>query len=184
MAELKINLNFAPCVDLEINQESIIKKKQRSYGVNPQNVSKYAQIFVKEHNRKKIATSIKHFPGHGDSTGDSHKILPSINLHITDLIENHIRPFEEAIKANIPAIMVAHVVYPALEDEILPASVSKQIIQDLLIDNLGFNGLIITDDMEMNGIKGLSRLEACIKAINAGVNMFIYRDTTKDIYNQ
>ena len=79
--------------------------------------------------------------------------------------------------------MAAHVLYPALEDEMTPASVSKKIITDLLIKELGFNGVIITDDMEMNGIKGLSRIEACTKAINAGVNMFIYRDTTKEIIN-
>lgn len=177
-----INMNFAPVLDVNTNKDNPIIG-ERAFSDKVDEVIAASKVVIKEYEKYKIITVGKHFPGHGASNSDSHKTLPSIDLHITDLMENHIRPFEEAIKANIPAIMVAHVVYPALEDEILPASISKQIINDLLIDNLGFNGVIMTDDMEMNGIKGLSRLEACTKAIKAGINMFIYRDTTKDIYN-
>ena len=91
--------------------------------------------------------------------------------------------FKEAIKLGCPAIMAAHVLYPALDNTNTPASVSKKIITDILINEMGFKGIIITDDMEMNGIKGFTRLEACIKAINAGFNMFIFRNTTGDILN-
>lgn len=177
-----INMNFAPVLDVNTNENNPIIG-DRAFSNKVEEVIAASKVVIKEYEKYKIITVGKHFPGHGAASSDSHKTLPLIDLHITDLMENHIQPFEEAIKIGIPAIMLAHVLYPALEDEMLPASVSKQIIRDLLIDNLSFEGLIITDDMEMNGIKGLSRIEACTKAINSGVNMFIYRDTTKDIYN-
>lgn len=177
-----INMNFAPVLDVNTNDENPIIG-ERAFSNKADEVIAAGKVVTKEYEKYKIITVGKHFPGHGAASVDSHKDLPLIDLHITDLMENHIRPFEEVIKTGLPAIMVAHVLYPALEDEMLPASISKQIIQDLLIDGLGYNGLIITDDMEMNGIKGFSRLEACTKAINAGVNMFIFRDTTKEIYN-
>ena len=88
---------------------------------------------------------------------------------------------KEAIKLNIPAIMVAHVLYPCFDNE-FPASISKKIISEILIKDCNFNGVIVSDDMEMNGIKGFSKIDACIKAINAGVNTFIYRDTTKEVF--
>lgn len=177
-----INMNFAPVLDVNTNDENPIIG-ERAFSNKADEVIAAEKVVIKEYEKYKIIAVGKHFPGHGATSADSHKELPLIDLHITDLMENHIRPFEEAIKMGIPAIMVAHVLYPALEDEMLPASISKQIIQDLLIDGLGYDGLIITDDMEMNGIKGLSRIDACTKAINAGVNVFIYRDTTKEIFN-
>ena len=177
-----INMNFAPVLDVNTNNDNPIIG-ERAFSNNPDEVIAAAKVVIKEYEKYKIITVGKHFPGHGAASADSHKTLPIIDLHIKDLEENHIRPFKEAIKIGIPAIMAAHVLYPALEDEMTPASVSKKIITDLLIKELGFNGVIITDDMEMNGIKGLSRIEACTKAINAGVNMFIYRDTTKEIIN-
>lgn len=177
-----INMNFAPVLDVNTNDENPIIG-ERAFSNKADEVIAAGKVVLKEYEKYKIITVGKHFPGHGAASVDSHKDLPLIDLHITDLMENHIRPFEEAIKMEIPAIMVAHVLYPALEDEMLPASVSKQIIQELLVDELGYNGVIITDDMEMNGIKGLTRIDACTKAINAGVNMFIFRDTTKEIHN-
>lgn len=177
-----INMNFAPVLDVNTNKDNPIIG-ERAFSDDTDEVIAASKVVIKEYEKYKIITVGKHFPGHGAASADSHKTLPIIDLHIKDLEENHIRPFKEAIKIGIPAIMVAHVLYPALEDEMNPASVSKKIITNLLNEELGFTGIIITDDMEMNGIKGLSRLDACIKAINASVNMFIYRDTTKDIIN-
>ncbi len=176
------NMNFAPVLDVNTNQNNPIIG-ERAFSSNTDEVITAANVVIKEYAKYGIITVGKHFPGHGDASTDSHKTLPIIDLSKEDLIQNHIRPFKEAIKIGLPAIMAAHVLYPALEEEQTPASISKKIINDLLINELEFNGVIITDDMEMNGIKGYTRLEACIKAINAGVNMFIFRDTTKDIYN-
>jgi len=177
-----INMNFAPVLDVNTNKNNPIIG-ERAFSDNPDEVIAAGKVVIKEYEKYKIITVGKHFPGHGDAGADSHQTLPLIDLNKNELENIHIKPFQEAIKAGLPAIMAAHVLYPALDESDLPASVSKKIINDLLINEIGFNGVIITDDMEMNGIKGFSRIEACIKAINAGVNMFIFRDTTKDIYN-
>lgn len=176
------NMNFAPVLDVNTNQNNPIIG-ERAFSSNTDEVIAASNVVIKEYEKYGIITVGKHFPGHGAASADSHKTLPVIDLSKEDLKEQHIKPFAEAIKIGIPAIMAAHVLYPNLEETQTPASISKKIINDLLINELGFNGVIITDDMEMNGIKGFTRLEACIKAINAGVNMFIFRDTTKDIYN-
>lgn len=173
-----INMNFAPVLDVNTNSENPIIG-ERAFSSNVEDVISGAKVVIKEYERYGIITAGKHFPGHGAASADSHKTLPEIYLTKEDM-KIHIKPFYEAINIGIPAIMAAHVLYPAF-DENLPASVSKKIITDLLINKLNFNGLIITDDMEMNGIKGFSKFDACKLAINAGVNMFIFRDTTKEI---
>ncbi len=177
-----INMNFAPVLDVNTNKKNPVIG-DRAFSSHTEDVINGAKTVIKEYEKYRIITVGKHFPGHGASTDDSHKTLPVINLSKEELELNHIRPFKYAIQSGIPAIMAAHVLYPALDNSQTPASVSKKIINDLLINELEFKGLIITDDMEMNGIKGFSRIEACIKAINAGVNMFIFRAATKDIYN-
>lgn len=173
-----INMNFAPVLDVNTNKDNPIIG-ERAFSSNADDVVAGAKVVIKEYEKYGIITVGKHFPGHGATSADSHKTLPTIDLSKEEMKE-HIKPFEEAIKFGLPAIMAAHVLYPAF-DETNPASISKKIIDDLLINEMNFHGVIITDDMEMNGIKGFTRLEACIKAINAGVNMFIFRDTTKDI---
>ena len=176
-----INMNFAPVLDVNTNSNNPIIG-ERAFSNNADDVISGAKVVLKEYEKYGIIAVGKHFPGHGDASKDSHKTLPVIDLSVEDLEINHIRPFKEAINNNMPAIMAAHVVYPNLDKD-YPASVSKKIINELLIQKLGFKGLIITDDMEMNGIKGLSRIQACTLALNAGVNMFIFRDTTKEIFD-
>ncbi len=174
-----MNMNFSPVLDVNTNKENPIIG-ERSFSSNAFDVINASKVVIKEYEKYGIITVGKHFPGHGDSDSDSHKTLPIINLSVEELENIHIKPFKEAISLDIPCIMAAHVIYPSLDSE-FPASVSYNIINNILIDKLKFNGLIITDDMEMNGIKGFSRLKACTLAINAGVNMFIFRDTTKEI---
>lgn len=177
-----INMNFAPVLDVNTNKNNPIIG-ERAFSSNTEEVINAAKVVIKEYEKYNIITVGKHFPGHGAADADSHKTLPVIDIAFEELNEKHIKPFRQAIELNIPAIMAAHVVYPALDNKNLPASVSKNIINDLLINNLKFKGIIITDDMEMNGIKGFSRYEACINALNAGITMFIFRDTTKEIFD-
>lgn len=174
-----INMNFAPVLDVNTTEENPVIG-ERAFSANVDEVTNAGKVVIREYEKYGIISVGKHFPGHGAATADSHKTLPVIDLPKDEIENIHIKPFKEAINIGLNAIMAAHVLYPQLDSE-NPASVSKKIINDILIDNLGFEGLIITDDMEMNGIKGLSRIEACIKAINAGISMFIFRDTTKDI---
>ena len=176
-----INMNFAPVLDVNTNANNPIIA-ERAFSNNTDEVIAAGKVVIKEYEKYNIITVAKHFPGHGEADADSHKTLPVINITKEELENIHIKPFVEAIKLDVPAIMAAHVLYPALDDSGIPASISKKIINDILIEKLGYNGVIITDDMEMNGIKGFSRLEACTLAINSGINMFIFRDTTKEIY--
>lgn len=177
-----INMNFAPVLDVNTNKDNPIIG-ERAYSSNTDEVIAAGKLVAGEYSKYGIIPVGKHFPGHGAASADSHKTLPVINLEKDDLISNHIRAFKEVIDSKLPAIMVAHVLYPNLTDENVPASISKEIIGNLLQNELNFDGIIITDDMEMNGIKGFSKIEACTKAINSGVNMFIFRDTTKEIYD-
>lgn len=176
-----INMNFAPVLDVNTNDLNPIIG-ERAFANNTDDVINASKTVIKEYEKFKIITVGKHFPGHGETSVDSHKGLPVVDLNYKFLNDVHIKPFREAIKLNIPAIMVAHVLYPLIDDK-FPASISKKIISDILIKDCEFNGLIITDDMEMNGIKGFSKYDACVNAINAGVNLFIFRDTTKEVYD-
>lgn len=176
-----INMNFAPVLDVNTNKNNPIIG-ERAFSSKAQDVIKASETVITTYKNEGIIAVGKHFPGHGDASLDSHKVLPVINLDYETLYLNHIKPFEAAIELKIPAIMAAHVIYPCLDKD-NPASLSEKIISDLLIKKLNYKGLIITDDMEMNAVKGLTRLEACIKAVNAGISMFIFRDTTEDIYN-
>ncbi len=175
-----INMNFAPVLDVNTNENNPIIG-ERAFSSDTDEVVNASKVVLKEYEKYGIITVGKHFPGHGAASKDSHKTLPVIDLTYDDLMQNHIKPFKEAIENSVPAIMAAHVIYPALDNE-FPASVSKKIINDLLVKTLNYKDVIITDDMEMNGIKGFSKLEACKMAINSGVNMFIFRDTNRDIY--
>ena len=176
-----INMNFAPVLDVNTNINNPIIG-ERAFSSNPDEVINASKVVLKEYEKYSIITVGKHFPGHGASDKDSHKTLPVIDIPLNDLEQIHIKPFKEAISSKIPAIMAAHVIYPALDKD-NPASVSEKIIKELLIKTLNFKGIIITDDMEMNGIKGFTPFEACTKAINAGVNMFIFRNADKPVFD-
>ena len=179
LKEYGINMNFAPVLDVNTNKNNPIIG-ERAFSSNTIEVIKACETVLDTYKKDEIIAVGKHFPGHGDASLDSHKTLPVIDLDYDTLYSEHIKPFEFAINKDIPAIMAAHVIYPCLDKD-NPASLSKKIIYDLLIKKLNFKGIIITDDMEMNAVKGITRLEACIKAINAGISMFIFRDTTDDI---
>ncbi len=176
-----LNMNFAPVLDVNTNNNNPIIG-ERAFSSNTDEVINASKVVLKEYEKYGIIAVGKHFPGHGASSIDSHKALPVINLSYEELYSIHIKPFKAAIDIGIPAIMVAHVFYSALEKDNIPSSLSKKIITDLLINKLNFNGVIISDDMEMNAVKNFSRLDACIQGINAGITMFIFRNTTKDIY--
>lgn len=170
--ELKINLNFAPCVDLEINQDSIIKKKERSYGIEPSIVSKYAEIFIKEHNKLGVATSIKHFPGHGSVSGDTHKgFVDATNT----FQESELQPYYHLKKYDkLNMVMVSHI-FNSNIDENYPASLSKKTIKNLLIDEIGFDGIIISDDYDMKAIRdNYSLRDIIVNSINSGINILLF----------
>ncbi|MBR6162855.1 beta-N-acetylhexosaminidase [bacterium] len=175
-----INMNFAPVLDVNTEPENPIIG-ERAYSDNTEEVIKSAQIVLSEYKKHKIIPVGKHFPGHGAAKKDSHLTLPEIDIPFSELKEKHIKPFKSAIDMGLSAIMVAHVFYPAIEKDKIPASLSEKVIQNLLRKELKFNGVVISDDMVMGGVKAYTPFEACKKGIEAGVNMFIYRNTDKNI---
>ncbi len=177
-----INLNFAPCIDTNTNPDNPIIG-ERAFSSNPDEVIKAEKVVSSTYLKNGILPCVKHFPGHGDANSDSHLTLPEINLTL-DVMENyHIKPFKSAIENGIDMVMIAHLHCTCFEKEKIPTSLSKNAV-NYLREKLNFNGVIISDDMIMKGVSEFGEVEACLMAINAGVNMFIYRnsdDTTINI---
>lgn len=170
-----LNMNFAPVLDVNTNPHNPIIA-ERAYASTPEDVIKFAKIAFSEYINSDIIPVGKHFPGHGFTDVDSHKKMPETDLSLEELQNTHIKPFEELIKAGLPAIMAAHIHYTAFDKQKIPGSISKNVL-GYLRNKLCFNGLIISDDMVMGGIKEFSPLDACTKGINAGINMFIFRNS-------
>jgi len=181
LASYGINLNFAPCIDVNTNPQNPIIG-ERAFSDNPDDVINGENIVSKIYRRNGIIPCVKHYPGHGDANADSHLTLPEITLNFETLENIHIKPFRAAIKNNIEMIMAAHLHVPYFEKEAIPASLSKNAIR-YLREVLGFKGIIISDDMVMNGVAKFGAVEACEMGIKAGLNMFIYRNSAADTLN-
>jgi beta-N-acetylhexosaminidase len=148
----------------------------RSFSENSDKATEFAIEALKGYQDAKIITTGKHFPGRGASNQDAHGGLPVIDISREELNE-HLKPFKALIDAGLPSIMTAHTAYPALDPSGLPATLSKVILTDLLKDELGFKGVITTDDITMGGIVEKFEVhEACIMAINAGADLILFRD--------
>ena len=169
--ELLINFNFAPCVDLEINKNSIISSNKRSYSDDYKTVVKYSKIFIEEHNKKKIITSIKHFPGHGSVSNDTH--LDFVNSTET-FMKDELMPYYELKNYDkLNTVMVSHIFNSNFDNE-YPASLSKKTI-DFLREGIGFKGVIVSDDFDMGAIKkNYSLRKNIVLAVNAGVDILLF----------
>lgn len=173
LSENGINLNFAPVVDMALNKENrVIYKLKRSYGENSKDVVKYASIFVNELKKQNVISVLKHFPGHGSSLGDSH--LGFVDITNT-WNKKELEPYKKFIKnKNVDMIMTAHVFNKNL-DENYPATLSKKINTNLLRNELGFKGVLVTDDLQMYAISKHYDLKTTLTlAINSGVNMLLF----------
>ena len=175
LVEYGVNLNFAPCIDVNTNPKNPIIG-ERSFGENPNDVIKGMKIFVKASREFGVIPCVKHFPGHGDADKDSHLTLPEMNLSLDEMQKIHLKPFVEAINDNIEMIMVAHLYCRFFDNKHIPASLSQNVI-GYLRNVMNYKGVIISDDMVMKGVQAFGSLEACLMAINAGVDMFIFRDS-------
>ena len=177
LAKMNINLNFAPCVDLAINKDSIIETKERSYSSDPKIVVKYAKEFIKAFDDKKIATSIKHFPGHGSPTGDTH--LGFVDATNTYKDEELIPYMELANLKPTQTVMVSHL-YNKNIDARYPSSLSYNTIEKFLRIQTDFKGVTITDDLDMGAIrKNYELYEIVPLAVNAGENVLLFSNREK-----
>lgn len=174
LAGLGINVNFAPVVDLASNPTNpIIAKVERAYSANPDSVALFAQEVVNAHRKLGIISVLKHFPGHGSSKDDTH-------LGIADVSKtwnrNELTPYQKLISSGqTDAVMTAHIVNRQLDDKALPGTLSHAIISGILRDQLKFNGVVFSDDMQMHAITKHYGFEEAIKlSILAGVDILTF----------
>jgi len=172
LAEFGFNLNLAPVVDLMTNPDNpVIAKKQRSFSADPALVAAHAAEFIRSHHRKGILTCLKHFPGHGSSRDDSHLGLVDVTRYWS---EEELIPYRTLISQGLcDMVMTAHTFNTKLDPD-YPATLSKATIDGLLRTRLGFDGVVVSDDLNMGAIvKHFSYETAVEKAINAGVDLLI-----------
>lgn len=174
LKELGINFNFAPVVDLAVNIENkVIFKVDRSFSASPFDVSKHAMACIKAHRANGVQTILKHFPGHGSSTSDSH-------LGVVDVSntwqKDELLPYRNLIQDNYcDAIMTAHIINSNWDTTLLPATLSQRVIGGMLRSELNYNGVVFSDDMQMNAISKAFGFENAIEmAINAGVDILLF----------
>lgn len=169
LREVGINTNYAPTVDVNINPRNPVIRT-RSFGETPEIVSRAGVAAIEGHLDEGIIPTIKHFPGHGDTAVDSHHGLPVIDQPLERLRRVELAPFRAGIAAGVPSIMTAHIVFPALDEH--PATLSRHILTGLLREEMGFEGLIVTDSMSMDAIaRRYGLADAAIRAKAAGVDV-------------
>lgn len=171
LRESGVNVNLAPELDLHNDSCPVIGRLDRAYSCNPDSVTLHAEATIDCMHNHGIAVALKHFPGHGSANSDSHYGLTDVTSTWSD---KELKPFADIIDAGkADMIMTAHIFNRQLDQE-LPATLSRRILTEILRDSLGFEGVILTDDMYMQGIiDNYSIEEAIITAINAGADMFI-----------
>ena len=173
---LGINMNFAPTVDLYTNLDTSVIG-ERSFGEDAELAGQLASAFAAGSIAAGIIPTAKHFPGHGDTSSDSHIKLPGVYIDWNEAEKRELVPYKYLISQKIPAIMSGHLLYPRIEDE--PVSLSRPWLTDILREKLGYKGLIITDDMHMTGAWGYAGTtsEAFKRAIYAGNDIILDSQT-------
>lgn len=173
LAGLGFNVNFAPCVDLAITENTVIYKPERAYSANEDTVAMMAKEVVKMHRKYGVLTSLKHFPGHGSSKEDTHFGVADVT---TTWNERELKPYKSLLDSGyVDAVMTSHIVNKNLDAKGLPGTLSTDILDGILRKRLGFNGVVFSDDMQMHAISKNFGLEESIRlAINAGVDVMCF----------
>lgn len=174
MRAVGINMNFAPVADLYTNRQNPIIGR-RSWGAFPNQVAPMVTAYAQGLQAEGVLATVKHFPGHGDTDSDSHVTLPRLDLPLFRLLSTEFVPFQAAIDGGAGAVMVAHIYFSALEQTSdLPASLSKAIVTDLLRGQMGFEGIVMPDAMDMDAIDTVySPAEAARRALEAGHDLIV-----------
>jgi beta-N-acetylhexosaminidase len=181
LRSLGINMNFAPALDVNNNPLNPVINT-RSYGSDVKVVSRLGSAYVKGLQAAGCISVGKHFPGHGDTDKDSHLTLPVINHDINRLGKIEFPPFREAINSGLEAIMTAHISFPKILNDNMPATLSRKFLSEILRGELNFGGVIITDDMEMNAVsKTIDLGDGAVKSILAGADIILVSTHGKSI---
>ncbi len=173
LKDLGFNVDFAPVVDVNVNPENpVIGGLERSFSEDPEEVANYAAAFIEGLSEKGVISAIKHFPGHGSSEDDSH--LDMVDVTETWQKEEELLPYKKLVEDGYSDIvMTAHVVNRDIDPE-YPATLSSSFLEDILRDEIGFEGVVVSDDMHMGAIVDhYGYEEAVVRAVNAGCDMLI-----------
>ncbi len=172
LASLGVNMNFAPVLDVNNNPRNPVIGI-RSFGEDPELVAEFGKMAIKGYQNRGVATVAKHFPGHGDTAFDSHLTMPRVPYTMERLFQLELVPFQAAIACGVDCIMTAHLAFPAIEaNPGLPATLSETVLTGLLRQKMGFDGLIITDCLEMQGVTAAVNPEqAAAMAVGAGADL-------------
>ncbi|MDR1433345.1 MAG: hypothetical protein LBI61_03345 [Puniceicoccales bacterium] len=175
LADYHFNVNFAPCVDLASRPDSIIAIKGRSYGSDANDVCKFARSFIDAHSTNGIATCLKHFPGHGSVSGDTHNgFVDATNSWMWAELGPYRNLLSESDQSPAMMVMVSHVFNGNFDDK-YPASLSRNSVEVLLRNGIGFGGVIISDSLTMLAIKNNFPLEeTVVTSLNAGVDVLLF----------
>lgn len=180
LRSLGINMNFAPVLDLYDGSAGGVIG-DRAFASGPSVVADLGVAYAGGLERAGVIAVGKHFPGHGATSVDSHGSLPEVRLGLAELSAGHLKPFTAAAAADLPAMMTAHIVYPRVEKDV-PATLSSVWLQEVLRDQLGFEGVIVTDALEMRAIAdNYSLKETLHLGLEAGVNLFLITSTIEPI---
>ncbi len=171
MRAVGVNMDFGPVLDVFSNPDNAVIGT-RSFGPDPETASAFGTAFLRGLREAGVMGCGKHFPGHGDTAVDSHLALPIVDKPMEMVRGTELVSFTAAIRHGIDAIMTAHVVFPAMEPERIPSTVSRRVMTGLLRQELGFGGILVSDGMEMNAVKELFGMEEGIRrALCAGVDI-------------
>ena len=170
---LGICCNAAPVADINNNPDNSIIGI-RSYGDTPKQVTSYVKEALRGYLDGGIMPGVKHFPGHGDTDMDSHVSLPMIDKSLEELEKMELIPFRAAIEAGCPCVMTTHILFPQIEPDKVPATMSRRIITGLLRERMGFSGIVVSDCMEMDAIaKYYGTVKGAVAAMEAGVDIVL-----------
>ncbi|MBA3578723.1 MAG: hypothetical protein H0W42_01945 [Gemmatimonadaceae bacterium] len=170
---LGVNWIYAPVADVDLEPDNPIIGT-RAFGADVAKVARDVAAWIEACQREGVLACAKHFPGHGRTTSDSHATLPTVTLDADQLRATDLEPFRSAIAANVASVMSAHISYPALDPSGDPATLSQAILGGILRDELGFDGLVVTDAMIMEGVLGEGEARAAVRALRAGCDLLLY----------
>ncbi len=180
-----VHINFSPVLDVNSNPHNPIIGV-RSFGSDPGNVTKMGMALVNGFKAAGVVSVVKHFPGHGDTMDDSHYNVPVVKADYAQLKKIHLAPFAEAVRQGVDGVMTGHIIYPALDGKNI-ATFSKPILQDLLRTQMGFQGLIVTDSLDMKSATSYCTIAGCTtRALESGADMILLGRYVKpvSIFNQ
>ena len=167
-----VHINFSPVLDVNSNPHNPIIGV-RSFGADPANVTKMGLALINGFEAAGVISIVKHFPGHGDTSEDSHYNVPVVKADYAQLRKIHLEPFWQAVRAGVRGVMTGHVLYPALDNKNI-ATFSKPILQDLLRQKMGFKGLIVTDSLDMKSATSYCTIAGCaVRSLASGADMVL-----------